>query len=150
MITNVLDAAFHTAHDFPGGVPALAQRMGDVSPNVLNKKVDPRLDTHHLRLDEAVKMQSISGDPRILHAMAFTLHHVAIPVPDIKDDGDMSMLDGFMDILKELGEFSTEFQKSWADGVIKPDELERIVAEANDVQGRLAMFVSRISSMVNV
>lgn len=145
--TNVLDAAFHTAHDFPGGVHALAQRMGGVSPNVLNKKVDPRSDTHHLRLDESVKIQSITGDYRMLQAMAFSLNHVAIPLPEVGDSGDMSMLDGFMDILKELGEFSKEFQTGWADGRISKDELDRIKLEAADVQGRFAMFVARITEI---
>lgn len=145
--TNVLDAAFHTAHDFNGGVHALAQRMGNVSPNVLNKKVDPHSESHHLRLDESVKIQSITGDYRILKAMAFTLHHVAIPLPEVGDSGDMSMLDGFMDILTELGQFAKEFQADWADGRITKDELERIKSEAADVQGRLAMFVARITEI---
>ena len=145
--TNVLDAAFQTAHDFPGGIHALAQRMGSVSPNVLNKKVDPRSESHHLRLDESVKIQSITGDYRMLQAMAFTLNHVAIPLPEVGDSGDMSMLDGFMDILTELGQFAQEFQTDWADGRISKVELERLKSEAADVQGRLAMFVTRIAEI---
>lgn len=148
MDTNVLDAAFHTAHDFPGGVPALAQRMAPMSPNVLNKKVDPNVDSHHLRLDESVKMQSITGDFRILHAMAFTLNHVAIPLPKITDASDMELLDGFMEIVRELGELTNEFQESWADGRITKKELARIHSEGEDVQCRLAMFMQRIGSLV--
>lgn len=149
MDTNVLDAAFHTAHDFPGGVPALAQRMAPMSPNVLNKKVDPNSESHHLRLDESVKMQSITGDYRILHAMAFTLNHVAIPLPHFEDAGDMELLDGFMDIIRELGELTKEFQSSWADGRITLTELAKIKSEAEDVQCRLAMFVSRLSNLAS-
>lgn len=148
MDTNVLDAAFHTAHDFPGGVPALAQRMAPMSPNVLNKKVDPNVDTHHLRLDESVKMQSIAGDFRILHAMAFTLNHVAIPLPNFDAIGDMELLDGFMDIIRELGELTQEFQASWADGRITKNELSRIQSEGEDVQCRMAIFMQRIGSLV--
>lgn len=147
MDTNVMDAAFHTAHDFPGGVPALAQRMAPMSPNVLNKKVDPNAETHHLRLDESVKMQSITGDYRILHAMAFTLNHVAIPLPKVDDASDMAILDGFMEIVSELGELTREFQTSWADGRITKKEMDRIKSEAEDVQCRLAMFVQRIGSL---
>jgi len=148
MITNVQDAAFHTAHDFPGGVAALAQRMGDVSPNVLNKKVDPNAESHHLRLDESVKMQSITGDTRILKAMAFALNHVVIPLPDMPESGDASLLDSFMDIINEMGEFTQAFQQAWADGEVTSKELARIEGEAVDVQTRFAAIVARIREMV--
>lgn len=147
MLTNVQDAAFHTAHDFPGGVAALAQRMGDVSPNVLNKKVDPRLESHHLRLDESVKMQSITGDFRILQAMAFTLNHVVIPMPDMPESGDAALLDAFMDIINEMAEFTQAFQQSWADGKVTSTEVNRMEGEAADVQARFAVIVSRMREM---
>lgn len=147
MNTNVLDAAFHTAHDFPGGVPALAHRMGKVSPNVLNKKVDPRLESHHLRLDESVKMQAISGDFRILQAMAFSLNHVAIQMIDMEDCSDMAILDGFFDLMDAEGKFAATFKKAWADGSISKDDLDAIKAKSAEVQGRLAMIVARTAEM---
>lgn len=48
---DVRDAAYHTAHQFPGGVPAMAQRLG-VNENTLAHKVSLRKDTHHLSLVE--------------------------------------------------------------------------------------------------
>lgn len=147
MLTNVQDAAFHTAHDFPGGVAALAQRMGDVSPNVLNKKVDPRLESHHLRLDESVKMQSITGDFRILQAMAFTLNHMVIPLPDMHESGDASLLDDFMEIINEMADFTQAFQQAWADGKVTSKEVDRMEGEAVDVQARFAVIVARMREM---
>ena len=44
---NILDAAYHTVHDYKGGANALAPRMGMKSPAVLNSKVNPITDTHH-------------------------------------------------------------------------------------------------------
>lgn len=146
MISNILDAAFHVAHDTPGGIHALAVRMA-TSPNVLNKKVDPNTDTHHLRLDEALKISILNNDPRILHAFAAGLNHVAIPLPGIDDDGDMGLLDGFMQVIKELGELTTAFQTAWADGSINSNELRDIKQEAQDVQSRLASFVQRIEQI---
>ena len=35
---NILDAAYHTVHDYKGGANALAPRMGIKSPAVLNSK----------------------------------------------------------------------------------------------------------------
>lgn len=146
IINNVLDAAFHVAHDYPGGIHALAVRMA-TSPNVLNKKVDPNTDTHHLRLDEALKISLLTQDARILQAFAASLSHVAIPLPDIGDDGDMGLLDGFMQVIKELGELTTSFQTAWADGAINSKELSDIKQEAHDVQCRLAAFIQRIEQI---
>lgn len=143
---NILDASFHVAHDFPGGVVALAARMG-VSQNVLNKKVDPRQDTHHLRLDEALKVGVIANDKRILQAHANAHNCVVVPLPDMPDSGDMALLDGFMDIINELGEFTRAFQEAYRDGKITPSEIKQISSEAADVQTRLAAFVLRLQEM---
>jgi hypothetical protein len=144
---NISDAAYHTAHDFPGGVPALAVRMG-MSQNVLQNKVNPSQEHHKLTLAEAVKLQALTGDMRILHAMAAALGHVALPLADLNTVSDMQLLDDFMHVIRELGEFSQEFQKDWADGRITPEEFERIKQEAYDVQARMAALLQRIESLV--
>ena len=83
---DVLDAAYHTAHSFPGGVPALAQRMG-VASGTLAKKVGLNVDTHHLNLKEAVTMQEVTGDASILQAMAEALGYTCIrTIPAASDD----------------------------------------------------------------
>lgn len=69
---DVLDAAYHTAHNFPGGVVALARRMG-IAEDTLNKKVSLNTTTHHLTLREAQAMQEITGNVAILQAMASAL-----------------------------------------------------------------------------
>lgn len=74
---DVLDAAYHTAHRFPGGVPALAGRMGIV-PGVLQNKVNASNTSHHLTLREAMAMQEITGDVAILNAMADALGYVCV------------------------------------------------------------------------
>jgi hypothetical protein len=143
---NILDAAFHTAHDFPGGVPALALRMG-ASANVLNKKVNPAQDAHHLRFDEAVKIGQITQDFRILEAHALSLNTVVVRLPDNLDHGDMALLDGFMDIVTELGQFTAAFQSAYRDGNLTCEEINGLVREAADVQSRLAGFVLRLKDM---
>ncbi len=144
---NINDAAYNTAHDYPGGVPALAVRMG-VSANVLQNKVNPSQEHHKLTLNEAVKMQAISGDLRILHAMAGALGCVCIKTPAFDQVGDMALLDSFMSVVSELGDLSTEFKNSWDDGTVTPAEFERIKSEAYDVQARLAELLMRIESIV--
>lgn len=79
---SVEDAIYHTVHGYPGGVTALAARMG-VSPNTLTHKVNPHNSTHHLHPRELVAMQYLSGDVSVLHAMAAALGYTCTPaVPD--------------------------------------------------------------------
>ena len=56
---NIIDAAYNTVHDYPGGSSALATRMGIKSPAVLNSKVNPNTETHHLTLAEASKLMAL-------------------------------------------------------------------------------------------
>ncbi len=84
---DVLDAAYHTAHGYPGGIAALALRMG-VSANTLTHKVNPANTTHHLTLREAQAMQTLSGNLAILHAMADALGHVCTPATPDRDGGE--------------------------------------------------------------
>lgn len=144
---DVSDALFHTAHDFKGGVPALAQRM-DASANVLQKKVDPAIDTHKPLLLEAVKIQQITQDYRVLHAMAQTLEHVAIPVPAEIELGDMGLLDAFMRTVEADGALCAEFRKAWADGNINAKEFEQLKISTYKQIGERLAFLAEIERVV--
>lgn len=76
---NTRDAAYLTGHHYPGGVPALAVRMG-MDARELSRKLNP--NTGDLGLDEAVALMAFSGDHRILHAMADELGYTLAPQPD--------------------------------------------------------------------
>lgn len=75
---NTRDAAFLTGHHYPGGVPALAARMG-MDARELSPKLNP--NTGNIGLDEAVVMMALSGDHRILHAMAGELGYLLTQQP---------------------------------------------------------------------
>jgi len=84
---DVADAAYNTAHLYPGGVAAIALRMR-VNKDTLSNKVNPNNTTHHLSLREAVAMQELSGDYSILHAMAEALGHAATRATPDQSGGD--------------------------------------------------------------
>lgn len=83
---NTKDAAYLTGHNYPGGVPALAARMG-ADANELRRKLNPG-SIHGISLDEAEVLMALSGDPRILHAMAAELGYVCTPVLDAAPSRD--------------------------------------------------------------
>ena len=84
---DVLDAAYQLAHGYPGGISAIALRMG-VSDNTLTHKVNPNNTTHHLSLREAVAMQALSGNAAILHAMADALGYTCARATPDQSGGD--------------------------------------------------------------
>lgn len=84
---DVGDAAYQTAHGYPGGITALATRMG-VSANTLTHKVNPHNTTHHLSLREAVDMQFFADDAAVLHAMAARLGYACVRAMPDQAGGD--------------------------------------------------------------
>lgn len=75
---NTRDAAYLTGHHYPGGVAALAARMG-TDTRELSRKLNP--SAGNLGLDEAIVLMVMSGDHRILHAMAEELGYTLAPQP---------------------------------------------------------------------
>lgn len=79
---SVPDAIYHTVHGYPGGVGALAARMG-MSPNTLTHKANPVTASHYMRPDELVTIQLFSGNAAVLSAMAAALGYtVTKATPD--------------------------------------------------------------------
>lgn len=79
---NTKDAAYMTGHEYPGGVPALAVRMG-IDARELSRKLNPGA-AHGISLDEAEVLMALSGDHRILHAMAAELGYVCQPAKEFE------------------------------------------------------------------
>lgn len=133
---SVADAAYHTAHGYPGGIAALAARMG-VSVNTLTHKANPNNDTHHLRPDELLAMQYLSGDVRILHAMAAQLGYTCTrALPDQNNGNIVEALmreqvahaDFIRAVADPLARMETD-PNSW----VTPAEVRRASAMAGDL-----------------
>lgn len=136
-IQDVDDAAYTLAHSFPGGVPALAQRMG-MSRNTLQSKVNLNLDTHRLSLRESVQMQAVSGDCRVLHAMAAALDHVALPAPSM-DEGGMGMM--LAQVGAEVGDVFREVQRALSDKHVTPNERRKVADQVAKAMSALACIL---------
>jgi len=142
---DVDDAAYHLAHDFPGGVPALAQRMG-MSQNTLAHKVSLTTGTHHLSPRELVKLQAIAGDARPLQAMAAQLGYLALPVLPEGDGG--SSLEDVTRMVREFSELLGAASETMADGAVSLNELRRVEREAGEVMLAINSMLSHLRSML--
>jgi hypothetical protein len=128
-LQDVDDAAYRIAHQYPGRVPALAQRMG-VPASTLNKKVSLNDESHRLSIADAVHMQAVAKRYDILYAMASSLDHVCLHMPD-RDAGEVGRQLALVGA--EVGDVFRSAQQALEDGRITPTERRRVseqVAEA--------------------
>ena len=136
---DVLDAALLIAQEVPGGVPALAQRMG-VSANTLQHKLNPNNTTHHLHPRELVAMQYLSGDASVLHAMAAALGYTCTPALPDRSEGDP--VDAFMHQAAAQGKYVAAV----ADAMLVPapscNEVNRVARMAEDLIDTTAALLS--------
>lgn len=143
---NVADAAYLCVHDYPGGSESLAPRLG-MSAAVLRNKVNPNNTTHHLTLAEADRLLAITGDHRLLHALA--AQHGQVVVTPAGSDGacDMAVLEVISAIWSRSGDLGSAVHSALADGQLTGVELSQIHAAAYAVQQRMAALLERLGAM---
>ena len=121
---NVLDAAYLTGQDYPGGTEALAMRVG--RPN-LSDELNPGRPKAKLGLQTAVDMQVFSGDFRVLMAMAVTLrHYPPVPMPDEVDGQAGPCMRTLAKVAQDFSSLMGEVTKDLADGQVSDNELKRV------------------------
>lgn len=142
---QLLDAAYHTVHDYPGGAPSLAPRMGK-SPHTLNHEVTGN-GSAKLGLVDAAKACQLTHDYRILYAFAEACAHVCIPMPVDSAVDAQGVLHQLAQTSREFSELCAEVCGSAADGRITDNELERIDRERMDLMGALARLGEAVQAM---
>ncbi|MCC8494755.1 phage regulatory CII family protein [Xanthomonas hortorum] len=141
---NISDAAHKTVRDYPGGSIALATRLisindrGEEKPMsaaVLRSKVNPNTRTHHLTLAEASEIMGLSGDFRILHALAAEHDFIV-------QRADVPMAGSLMEALLDAGELKGKLCKLIADAlddhVFSPNESKAVAAVCGQLQAMFA------------
>ena len=141
---NVIDAAHKTVHNVKhGGSIALAARMG-MSSTVLNNKVNPNTDSHHLRLDEALTIMEYTGDTGIIQAMAQRLGGVFCVV-----EGEATQASILMTALSTSacqGDIMSEMQKALEDGRIDCNERNALQTKIQDAMVALRTLSTQIEN----
>ncbi|SMF96155.1 hypothetical protein SAMN02949497_3540 [Methylomagnum ishizawai] len=131
---NPLDALYVTACDYPGGLEALAQRMGK-SAHVLRNKLRPAIDTHHTSLQEFSLLLDFLAEARMpnadlpLQALCWRHGYVPVPLPEGTADGD-GIYRQMLAKLREDGELAADIERAMGDDKIDAKELDRIERSA--------------------
>ena len=134
---DILDAAYHTVHGYPGGVAALALRMG-MSPNTLTHKVNTTNNTHHLHPRELVMLQHMSGNAAVLHSMAHSLGYNCTQAVADQSGGDP--VEAFMRMQMAMADFvravADPLQISTTE--VNRNQIRRAEAMAADLQATIS------------
>ena len=141
---NILDAAHKTVHAYPGGSESLAPRIG-MSAAVLRNKVNPNNDTHKLTMAEADEIMGVTGDLRMLHALA--ARHGCV-VQRVEHDNDRpDLLRALLKANAAEGEFDRVLQEALSDDLITPNELKVIEDAGTAQQAATMVLLARIRAL---
>ena len=143
---NILDAAYNTVHDYPGGANALAPRMGIRSPAVLNSKVNPNTETHHITLLEVSKLMELTGDYRVLQRLNAQHGKVAINLPSIPECRDTALTDLVLSIGMSGGDICAQFKEMMADGRITRGEaidMSKVIHALHEILAELEVQINK-------
>lgn len=142
---NIRDAAHATVHDYDGGSESLGPRMG-ISAAVLRNKVNPNNETHHLTLNEADRMMGLTGDFRILRALAHAHGFLLVKAPE-GSDCDMSVLEAVVETGVAHGQWMQAIHSALADGRVDSGEVQAIKEAKRALQTAAATATQRVEGM---
>lgn len=142
---QLLDTAYNVVHDYPGGAPSLAPRLGK-SPHSLNHEIAAR-GTAKLGLVDACKITQLTGDMRILFAFAEVNGHMCVPLPGTPATADSDVMRALAESSREFAELCSEVCKDLADGRISDNELARIEQARSELIAQLAHLGDAIRAL---
>lgn len=143
---NVLDAAFHLVHDKAhGGSSGLAPRMGKTH-QALSAEVAGKAGSK-FGLEDAVKVQLLTGKSPILYAMAAELGEMCIPLPDLHTEVNAQAAAKVSVVAQDFGKLMSELAEDLADNKISDNELARIEAKWGELIGAGQAMLKHLTSM---
>ncbi len=147
---NQHDALYNLARRYPGGVEALAARMGTTGKALYAKlRQDPGSAMSFEQATELIELcrgAGVEGWDLPLRAMAWRLAHVAVEIPPVMDPHGASLRvkrlgDHALRVMKESGDVSAELLAALADGQgIDQRELRRIEQQMEEAMAAIATW----------
>jgi len=141
------DAFYAVVHDYPGGAEALAPRMG-YSAAVLRNKADPKKDSNKPLLRDADAVSGLTGDYRILQALAHKHGFLLVKAPHgAMESCDMAVLEEVVGLSVANGQYMVTIQTALADGKVDRMELAKINEAKRMLQTKAESLSLRIEGM---
>jgi hypothetical protein len=149
--TPVQRAAWRTVHEFRRGAQSGANAIGPLvgkAPGTISNEVNPDVPSHKLGLDDAVALQHATADYRILGAMASSLHHIAMPLPDYAPCSDVELLIKFSEWQARMGRTCEHIHDALADSKITQAEADRVRRAGHHQMRAFFEFLHRLETLV--
>lgn len=141
-----LDAFYNTVHDADGGPEALAARLG-MSAQVLRNKANPNNSANKPLLDDADRVMGLTGDFRILEALAASHRRVCIEIPEDGDACDLAILELVTHVWQRNGDVGAAVHQTLADGKVEKQEIARVRQAVYKTQQALNEMLMRLEGM---
>lgn len=148
-MSTAADALYQTVQSYPGGAKALAIRMG-MSGQILSNKVNPNLTNNHPTLAEVDQIMGLTGDYRVLHALAESHGHIAVKV-DMPEamHSSAGILALICRVMSASGGVGESVREALADGSVDAAEIVQIRANVIRSQQALLEMLAQLEKMVS-
>lgn len=149
---NIRNLIHRLVHDSVGGLPRVLEafnygRKNQMSMQLLTNKLNPNSETHTTNVQEFELLgDTLNVNLQISEYFATKCNAVVFVLPDV-DEGDMAILDGFMQMTKELGDVGMKFQLAYADGSLDKTDVKVIRKEIKELVASALAFDKRIEGM---
>ena len=149
MDMNQHDALYTVARRYPGGLEALASKIG-ISANVLRNKLSPTISSHYPSFEEVSLIvecchkAGVSDAHLPLHAMLMR-HGMAafvVPQPDCVGRDDLSQT--VCRVMSEVGAVAEAVSSALMDGVVTAAEADLIEREFHSALSALGAWRARL------
>ena len=141
-------AVYHAVHDYPGGVGAVAGAHGR-NASVLQNKLNPNMDSHHINLSDLEQIIISTQDQRILQSICSLYGAGYFMLPHCEAE-NASLMEKCADVNRELGELMQEISASLADGKVTRDEiraLDRALMEFTAAGAGLVAYAKQVGGV---
>lgn len=146
---SVNDVLYDLAISYPGNIEALAPRLGTTATKLRNRlspavrDMEPTLKDFSMTIDmaQSAKMDA-ALDP--LHALAWRHGCVIIPVRDLEDISDDSILRGAVTAMQHIGDISGSLNEALDDGEITDRHMDKIEPKFRRAMTAMCSWLARV------
>ncbi len=143
---KIEDALYHAVHDYPGGVAALAARMGLAAPTLYGM-ANPNGSEHPWSLRRFREVLAFSGDLRPLQALCEENGGVFVPTRCAVGDEAASV--EMNKLAAEFGDVARRFHEAHRDGRITGREANAFDTEIFELIAQAAALAQKVRQSVD-
>jgi hypothetical protein len=146
---NQHDALYKVARSYPGGLEALALRMG-ISANVLRNKLAPTIASHYPSFEEVsaiIELCQQAGVPDALlplHALLVRHGMAAFVVPQAEQIGSDDLSQTVCRVMSQVGAVAEAVSTALLDGIVTTAEADLIEREFEGALSALGEWRARL------